>query len=493
MRYNLHSILWISLISAVIGILAFYIPVAEADERKLRLELSSIDDIYAVPGLEVPVDLTINDGSFTDGDLVTSIQITLDYDSSVATIEEPSTDIEIHAAAFGIEIGTLDTQWGLTISDTPLVGELAIIMSQNHPFSSPTLQVPQPGGLPEALLTITFTVQTFDVEAVTDLEFINDSHTFFARQLLLDKLLLDEAISGRISFVNTPSTEVTLSLPSLSVFPPVIGDEVLVDLTVVGGYMDEDLIDAIKITIAYDSTVVDINDPPVVGTDIQTHLDLFGITSGWQTLADIRDDLTPPDHPELDKQIQIQMRNTNPSSFPALGEPDSGSFPEDLLTIAFTVQSDNPQDKTLLFFVDEDNSSFGRRDQPKRLPVNPVHGGIALPVELSALGAIWHPNGAKIFWEAESQQGNLGWNIYRSETKDGKFVKINGELIKGAGTTANPMKYSFIDRDAEKGKVYYYHLEDISFSGEKHRTDPIKSIPVNKNISWGDIKSSALR
>jgi hypothetical protein len=115
-------------------------------------------------------------------------------------------------------------------------------------------------------------------------------------------------------------------------------------------------------------------------------------------------------------------------------------------------------------------------------------GDIALPVELSAFGAISNPDGSiKIFWEAKSQQENLGWNVYRSEAKDGEFVKINGGLIKGAGTTANPMKYSFIDKDAEKG-IFYYYLEDISFSGEKHRTNAIRTTSINKATSWGDIK-----
>jgi hypothetical protein len=118
-----------------------------------------------------------------------------------------------------------------------------------------------------------------------------------------------------------------------------------------------------------------------------------------------------------------------------------------------------------------------------------VAGDIALPVELSDFGIIWNSYGVvKIFWEAESQQQNLGWNLYRSETKSGKFVKINGKLIKGAGTTAVPMKYSFVDKDVKEGKSYFYYLEDTSFTGNKHRTDSIKVVLANKAISWGAIK-----
>jgi hypothetical protein len=121
-------------------------------------------------------------------------------------------------------------------------------------------------------------------------------------------------------------------------------------------------------------------------------------------------------------------------------------------------------------------------------------GDIALPVELSSFSVIWNSyGGVKIFWEAESQQQNLGWNLYRAETKGGKFVKINGKLIEGAGTTAVPMKYFFVDKDVKKGVSYFYYLENISFNGEKQRTESIKIVLVNKTISWGAIKHLALR
>jgi hypothetical protein len=121
-------------------------------------------------------------------------------------------------------------------------------------------------------------------------------------------------------------------------------------------------------------------------------------------------------------------------------------------------------------------------------------GDIALPVELSDFNVIWNSFGSvKIFWESESQQQNLGWNLYRSETKSGKFVKVNGKLIKGEGTTVAPMKYFFVDKDVKEGKSYFYYLEDISFNGDKHRTDSIKIVLASKAISWGAIKHSALR
>jgi hypothetical protein len=165
-----------------------------------------------------------------------------------------------------------------------------------------------------------------------------------------------------------------------------------------------------------------------------------------------------------------------------------------IVYLTFEAVSDNPTLMTSITF------ELARLEDTEpglpivQLPVTTVDNDVALPVVLSAFGAIWHMReGIKIFWEATSQKENLGWNIYRSETKDGEFVKINGKLIEGAGTTSNPMKYSFIDKDAEKGKLYYYYLEDISFNGEKHLTPAIRTTSVNKITSWGAIKRSVLR
>ena len=164
-----------------------------------------------------------------------------------------------------------------------------------------------------------------------------------------------------------------------------------------------------------------------------------------------------------------------------------------IVYLTFTAVSLNPADITFVNFEQAELKDV-EPGGTEILPVDLVNNDIALPVTLSAFGAIWHMReGIKIFWEATSQQENLGWNIYRSETKDGEFVKINGKLIEGAGTTSNPMKYSFIDRDAEKGKLYYYYLEDISFNGEKHLTPAIRTTSVNKLTSWGAIKRSVLR
>ena len=60
-----------------------------------------------------------------------------------------------------------------------------------------------------------------------------------------------------------------------------------------------------------------------------------------------------------------------------------------------------------------------------------------------------------------SENGNAGFNIYRSLSSDYGFEKINSKLIPISGD----MKYTFEDRNVEPGKSYYYKLESISVFG----------------------------
>ena len=116
-----------------------------------------------------------------------------------------------------------------------------------------------------------------------------------------------------------------------------------------------------------------------------------------------------------------------------------------------------------------------------------------LPVELSYFNAELSDAGVQIQWTTESELDNAGFNIYRSTTKNGHFVRVNPKLIKGAGSIGEQNDYSWIDETAKPGVEYYYRIEDISFSGVKQplATTRLKGIHTAKNralTSWGVIK-----
>jgi hypothetical protein len=77
-------------------------------------------------------------------------------------------------------------------------------------------------------------------------------------------------------------------------------------------------------------------------------------------------------------------------------------------------------------------------------------------------------------WRTESEINNLGFDVYRSESLDGTFTKVNKTYIPGAGTDGTPHSYRFIDEGVEVGKTYYYYIEDISYSGVKDHSHIIQ-------------------
>ncbi len=110
--------------------------------------------------------------------------------------------------------------------------------------------------------------------------------------------------------------------------------------------------------------------------------------------------------------------------------------------------------------------------------------GETLPVTLSSFSPKLQKNGDIIInWVTESEIENAGFNILRSQTKQGPFVKVNAKLIQGAGTTGERSFYKWIDTTAKSNVVYYYQIEDVSFAGKRQTltTARLKGLLSAKN------------
>ena len=93
--------------------------------------------------------------------------------------------------------------------------------------------------------------------------------------------------------------------------------------------------------------------------------------------------------------------------------------------------------------------------------------GGALPVELAGFAVSRNDAGAVVLtWATESEVDNAGFNLRRSERRDGSFTLVNAALIAGAGTTGERQTYTFTDTLAKPGVEYYYQLEEVSFAGK---------------------------
>ena len=104
----------------------------------------------------------------------------------------------------------------------------------------------------------------------------------------------------------------------------------------------------------------------------------------------------------------------------------------------------------------------------------PASGDLSLPVELSIFTATSIDNGVLLSWRTETEVNNVGFAIYRSEEKDGKYVKI--AFIPGAGNSGIAKDYQFADEGVEPGKTYFYYLEDIDIAGNRNKSQIIKVV-----------------
>jgi hypothetical protein len=80
-------------------------------------------------------------------------------------------------------------------------------------------------------------------------------------------------------------------------------------------------------------------------------------------------------------------------------------------------------------------------------------------------------------WSTESEIDNAGFNIYRAESVDGNYTKINTSLIPAQGSSTQGASYEFTDTNLQNRKTYYYKLEDIDLNGTSTMHGPVSATP----------------
>ena len=94
-------------------------------------------------------------------------------------------------------------------------------------------------------------------------------------------------------------------------------------------------------------------------------------------------------------------------------------------------------------------------------------------INLSSFTAAACDEAVMLKWETETENNNFGFNIYRAESEDGVFVKINGDIIPTKGSTTNGASYQLTDTDVQKGKAYYYLLKDFDENGAENTSGQV--------------------
>lgn len=169
--------------------------------------------------------------------------------------------------------------------------------------------------------------------------------------------------------------------------------------------------------------------------------------------------------------------NTEITTIPVGSEPGAVAFTPDGTRAYVTNNTSNnvsvidTLSNTVLDTIDVGN-------MPREVAIAPM-----LPptiVSLVSFTVETSPAGVTLAWETATEIDNAGFNIWRSESETGKFVRINEFMIPAEGGETWGAKYSFMDTNVPPGTNYYYKLEDVEFDGDSNFHGPI-SVKVIEN------------
>lgn len=76
-------------------------------------------------------------------------------------------------------------------------------------------------------------------------------------------------------------------------------------------------------------------------------------------------------------------------------------------------------------------------------------------------------------WTTASEVDSFGFDVFRSESEAGPFVRLNPRPIAGAGTSDESHAYVFVDETIDPARDYYYYVESISITGEREKFTPV--------------------
>jgi hypothetical protein len=83
-------------------------------------------------------------------------------------------------------------------------------------------------------------------------------------------------------------------------------------------------------------------------------------------------------------------------------------------------------------------------------------------------------------WSTASEVDNFGFDIYRAESEDGPFGRLNDSPVPGAGTSDVPTYYEYLDKTIDPDRAYFYYIESISIHGEREKFTPTyRAAPKN--------------
>ncbi|GEM_PF-5271973 len=122
----------------------------------------------------------------------------------------------------------------------------------------------------------------------------------------------------------------------------------------------------------------------------------------------------------------------------------------------------------------------------KTIPTSPTtaagvafRGAVAIPVGVTAVDLVTFSanpavkGGVNLTWQTSTESDNVGFNVWRANTVNGTYTKINKTLIAAKGDAFTGASYGFVDTTAAKGTTYYYKIENMERAGTSVFYSPI--------------------
>ena len=98
-------------------------------------------------------------------------------------------------------------------------------------------------------------------------------------------------------------------------------------------------------------------------------------------------------------------------------------------------------------------------------------------IDLYSFTAIAQNHKVILSWSTASEIDNTCFNLYRSTSENGDYIKINTSLIPAQGSPTQGASYEFTDNDVQNRKTYFYKLEDIDLNGKSTMHGPASATP----------------
>jgi hypothetical protein len=103
-------------------------------------------------------------------------------------------------------------------------------------------------------------------------------------------------------------------------------------------------------------------------------------------------------------------------------------------------------------------------------------------VDLKLFRAVPRNKSVKLTWITGNETGNKGFNIYRADSENGSFGKVNDTLISAQGGSGTTARYQYVDKDLTNGKKYSYLIEVVKNPVRTRKYGPAFATP---RLIWG--------